>query len=58
MVKSNNIIVVGDFISFRVTVVKDRNKRQSKGIAFVLYLNSDDARKAVSALHQTFVSCY
>jgi len=31
----------------KVTVVKDRQTRKNKGIAFVLYLNRDDAKKCV-----------
>ncbi|KAK4878788.1 hypothetical protein RN001_011294 [Aquatica leii] len=33
----------------KVTVVKDRQSRKSKGVAFILYLNRDDANKCVEA---------
>ncbi|KAF5288703.1 hypothetical protein FQR65_LT11968 [Abscondita terminalis] len=33
----------------KVTVVKDRQNRRSKGVAFVLYLNREDAKKCVEA---------
>ena len=32
----------------RVTIMKDRKTRESKGVAFILYANRDDAHKAVS----------
>lgn len=37
----------------KVTVVKDRNTRKSKGVAFVLYLQRDSAHQAVRALNAT-----
>ncbi|XP_050427994.1 zinc finger CCHC-type and RNA-binding motif-containing protein 1-like [Adelges cooleyi] len=33
----------------KVTIVKDKNTRQSKGIAFILFLNQDDANTCVKA---------
>ena len=33
----------------RVTIVKDRQTRQSKGVAFILFLNKEDAVRAVAA---------
>ncbi|KAL8603759.1 hypothetical protein ACOMHN_024375 [Nucella lapillus] len=37
----------------KVTVMKDRDSRRSRGVAFVLYLNRDSACRAVRALHKT-----
>ena len=34
----------------KVTVVKDRHTRQSKGVAFVLFTSQEDAKKAVEAM--------
>jgi RNA recognition motif-containing protein len=45
------------FVLFcRVTILKDRETRQSKGVAFVLYLDRESAQNAVRALHKTQVS--
>ncbi|KAL1139537.1 hypothetical protein AAG570_006520 [Ranatra chinensis] len=35
----------------KVTIVKDKVKRQSKGVAFVLFLNRDEAVKSVEAVN-------
>lgn len=35
----------------RVTVLKDRASRLSKGVAFILFISRHDAAKAVSAMH-------
>lgn len=35
----------------KVTVVKDKQTRKSKGVAFILFLNKDDAKKCVSAVN-------
>ncbi|KAF2882822.1 hypothetical protein ILUMI_23334 [Ignelater luminosus] len=35
----------------KVTVVKDRHTRRSKGIAFVLFLNRDDAKKCAEEVN-------
>lgn len=32
----------------RVTILKDRETRESKGVAFILYTNREDAQNAVS----------
>ncbi|XP_076448560.1 zinc finger CCHC-type and RNA-binding motif-containing protein 1-like [Babylonia areolata] len=37
----------------KVTVMKDRHTRRSRGVAFVLYLDRDSAHRAVRALHKT-----
>lgn len=37
----------------KVTVLKDKDARRSKGVAFVLFLDRDSAHKAVRALHKT-----
>jgi len=37
----------------KVTIVKDKNTRKSKGVAFVLFLQKDSAYQAVRALNQT-----
>ncbi|CAL1531346.1 unnamed protein product [Lymnaea stagnalis] len=37
----------------RVTVMRDKNTRKSKGVAFVLFLERDGAYTAVRALHNT-----
>jgi U11/U12 small nuclear ribonucleoprotein SNRNP31 len=34
---------------FRVTIVKDRETRQNKGVAFILFLSNDDAIRAIEA---------
>lgn len=36
-----------DKFSFRVTVLKDKSTRKSKGVAFILFLNREDALKCV-----------
>ena len=40
----------------RVTIVKDKDSRRSKGIAFILYLQPDEAWTAVRAVNDTTVS--
>jgi len=40
----------------RVTVVKDKESRRSKGIAFVLYIDRESAFKCVHSLNKTQVS--
>ncbi|UJR09981.1 hypothetical protein I4U23_014205 [Adineta vaga] len=35
----------------KVTIVKDRETRQNKGVAFILFLSSDDALRAVEAFN-------
>jgi len=40
----------------RVTIIKDRDTRRSKGVAFVLFLQRDSAHQAVHALNNTQVS--
>eukprot|EP00245_Coleochaete_scutata_P005301 TRINITY_DN18756_c0_g1_i1.p1 TRINITY_DN18756_c0_g1~~TRINITY_DN18756_c0_g1_i1.p1 ORF type:complete len:227 (-),score=48.87 TRINITY_DN18756_c0_g1_i1:470-1150(-) len=35
----------------KVTVVKDREKRESKGFAFILYTNREDARNTVNVMN-------
>ncbi|KER21529.1 hypothetical protein T265_10175 [Opisthorchis viverrini] len=37
----------------RVTIVKDRESRKSKGIAFALFLDRNDARQCASQLNNT-----
>lgn len=37
----------------KVTILKDKRSRQSKGVAFVLYLERDGAHAAVRALNKT-----
>ena len=37
---------------FRVTIVKDKVSRESKGVAFILFLDRDSAQKAVTAINQ------
>jgi len=37
-------------------VVKDKNTRLSKGVAFVLFLDRDSAQKCVHSLNNTEVS--
>jgi len=36
----------------KVTVVKDKTTRQSKGVAFVLFINKESAYKCVQAMHE------
>ena len=38
-------------LNFRVTIVKDRDTRQNKGVAFILFLSPDDARRAIHAFN-------
>jgi len=40
----------------RVTVVKDKESRRSKGVAFVLYIDRDSAFKCVHSLNKTQVN--
>lgn len=42
-------------IYFRVTILRDKHTRQSKGVAFVLFLDRDGAYAAVRALNKTQV---
>ncbi|CAF0905413.1 unnamed protein product [Adineta ricciae] len=35
----------------KVTIVKDRETRQNKGVAFILFLSSDDALRAIDAFN-------
>ena len=35
----------------RVTILKDKNTRESKGVAFVLFLDRQTAQKAVAAVN-------
>lgn len=44
------------FLFFRVTVLKDRVTRKSKGVAFMLYLNPEDAEKCVMETNDKEVS--
>ena len=37
---------------YRVTIVKDREMRESKGVAFVLYVDRTSAHKAITALNR------
>ncbi len=41
---------------FRVTVVKDKDTRQSKGVAFVLFLDRESAHNCVRAVNNKQVS--
>jgi U11/U12 small nuclear ribonucleoprotein SNRNP31 len=36
---------------FRVTIIKDRQTRQSKGVAFILFLSKEDALRAIEAFN-------
>ena len=40
----------------RVTIVKDKDTRRSKGVAFILFLQPDEAWTAVRAVNETTVS--
>lgn len=42
-------------VLFRVTIVRDKVTRKSKGVAFVLFLQRDSAHQAVRALNNTQV---
>ena len=37
---------------YRVTILKDKETRESKGVAFVLFLDRQSAFKAVSAINK------
>ena len=39
----------------KVTIMKDRQTRQSKGVAFILYINREDAHSCVKALNNTIL---
>jgi len=41
---------------YRVTIVRDKMSRTSKGIAFVLFVKREDARKAIHAMNRKEVS--
>ena len=45
-------------VSDRVTIVKDRQTRKSKGVAFVLYLHREDALKCIQTMDQQTVLPY
>lgn len=49
MSDSFNINII---ILFRVTVMKDAVSRKSKGVAFILYLNQEDAEKCVAETNE------
>lgn len=38
-------------IYYRVTIVKDKDTRRSKGVAFVLFLDRESARNCVRAVN-------
>ena len=42
-------------LCYRVTVVKDKESRRSKGVAFVLYIDRESAFKCVHSLNKTQV---
>jgi len=39
------------WISYRISIVKDKKTRKSKGVAFVLYLNKEDALKCIEEIN-------
>lgn len=41
---------------FRVTVLKNKESRKSKGVAFILYLNHEDAQKCIMETNEKEVS--
>jgi len=41
--------VINIFYSIRITIVKDKTTRQSKGVAFVLFLNQNEANMCVKS---------
>ena len=41
---------------FRVTIVKDKDTRQSKGVAFVLFLDRESAHNCARAVNNKQVS--
>lgn len=43
---------------FRVTIVKDKDTRQSKGVAFVLFLDRESAHNCVRAVNNKQVSIF
>lgn len=45
-------------VSLRVTVVKDKNTRQSKGVAFVLFLDRESAHNCARAVNNKQVSLH
>ena len=40
------------FSSLRVTILRDKDTRESKGVAFVLFLDRQMAHKAVTAINR------
>ena len=40
------------FSLLRVTILKDKDTRESKGVAFVLFLDRQTAQKAVAAVNR------
>lgn len=45
-------------VYFRVTIVKDKDTRQSKGVAFVLFLDRESAHNCARAVNNKQVSLF
>lgn len=43
---------------YRVTIVKDKDTRQSKGVAFVLFLDRESAHNCARAVNNKQVSLF
>jgi RNA recognition motif-containing protein len=43
--------------NLRVTIVREKETRKSKGIAFVLFSKREDALKAIEGVNETEVCC-
>jgi len=44
-----------EYVDYRVTIAKDRDTRQSRGVAFVLFVEKEAAQKAIQDMNNTQV---
>lgn len=50
--------IINNYFNFRVTIVKDKDTRQSKGVAFVLFLDRESAHNCARAVNNKQVSVF
>lgn len=54
--RSKNFFNFFLLILYRVTIIKDKKTRESKGVAFILFVKIEDAQKAVKEMNQTILN--